>query len=101
MTRAKPDSASASGTALTTTISVSTVLPTPRREGVVVLGVAGQTLELSASAAFDLQRRILSATIAVQRAGIQVEATRKAKVQRELRRAPSVDEALRDRDGGV
>ncbi|GLJ79021.1 hypothetical protein [Microbacterium imperiale] len=99
MTRGKPQNASASGTALATTISVSTVLPTARREGVVVLGVGGQTLELPSSEAFDLQRRILSATIAVQRAGVQVEATRKAKEQRELRRAASVDEALRKHDG--
>lgn len=99
MTRAQPYSASASVTALATTVSVSTALPTSRREGVVVLGVAGQTLELSSSQAFDLQRRILSATIAVQRAGVQVEATRKAKEQRELRRAASVDDDLLEREG--
>lgn len=99
MTRGTAVAASTGRTGPVVAISVSTLLPSSRREGVVVLIVAGQKLDLSPSEAFDLQRRILSATIAVQRAGVQVEATRKAKVQRELRRAAGVDEQLREREG--
>ncbi|MBB3158301.1 hypothetical protein FHS07_001997 [Microbacterium proteolyticum] len=74
--------------------------PTARRAGGVVVTIGGVTMDLDVEAAFDLQRKILSAVVHLERAQRGIAAKSKVKTAREIRRATQVDETLRDREGG-
>ena len=67
----------------------------------VITPPGGAPVALTAAQAREVQRAILSAVVTVERDGRAVVAKTKAAEARKLRRAADVDEALRNRDGGV
>lgn len=74
--------------------------PTEHKVGAVVVTIGGVTIDLDIEAAFDLQRRIMSAVVQLERAQRGIAAKSKVRTVREIRRATQVDETLRDREGG-
>lgn len=80
--------------------TVETREPTSRTAGAVVVTPPIVTTDLDVGAAFDLQRRILSAVVHLERAQRGIAAKSKVRTAREIRRATQVDETLRDREGG-
>jgi hypothetical protein len=82
------------------TLSVTVRAATERQACRVVLTPRkGAAIDVSADEARELQRQILSAAIACERGAQRVVATKKAREQRELRRAAAVDQQLREREG--
>lgn len=82
------------------TFQVSTRASTPRQEGVVVLTPPkGSAVALSAVEARALQSQILMAVIGLERGDRATRARAKTAEQRKLRRAATVDEQLREREG--
>ena len=81
------------------TVSVGVRAPSARRDGAVVIQCGGgPEVALSAYEARELQRRILSAAIDLERGGREVTARAKTAEQRQLRRSSVVDEQLRERE---
>lgn len=84
-------------------VQVTVQRPAKRAEGRVLIQVDdGSTVALTAAEARELQRGILNAAIEVEHAQRTRRRGEKHRaVVRELRRSSAVDEALRDREGGV